>query len=450
MAVIRKWVILIPVILGIAALMLLKKSSTPPLQEAVQEQARLVRVIKAPQVTVIPHAEGHGTVQPGRTWEAVAQVRGKVIRKHPRLQKGAIMEAGEEILQIDPADYQLAIAQAEADIEATRAQLQELGAKTTNTRASLKIEQDALALNRKELERKRQLVGKGGISRSDVESQERSVLAQQQSVQAQISTLNLFPSQKALLAAQLARLEAALASARRNLENTRIQLPFTSRIAAVNVEQEQYVREGEVLAVADDLQRAEIEIQVPIDQMSSLISARGPVDLLNLDPATAIQQIGISAVVTLQESSLQARWEARFSRISDTLDPKTRTVGVIVEVDEPYTDVHPGARPPLIKGLFVRVDLAGRPLQDRIIVPRAALDQNRLYVVNAEQRLEVREVSVALRQPEFVIIDKGLQAGEQVVISDLLPAIEGMLLQPQTDQAASQRLLELASTGSNR
>ncbi|MCW8908204.1 MAG: efflux RND transporter periplasmic adaptor subunit [Sedimenticola sp.] len=450
MAVKRKWVILIPVVLGIAALMLLKKSSIPPLQEPVQEQARLVRIIEAPKLTVIPRAEGHGTVQPARTWEAVAQVKGKVIHKHPRLQKGAILESGELILQIDPADYQLAIAQAQADIEATRAQLQELEAKTANTRASLQIEQDALTLNRRELERKRQLVGKGGISRSDVESQERSVLAQQQSVQAQVNTLNLFPSQKALLEAQLARLDAALAAARRNLENTRIHLPFSGRIAAVNVEQEQYVREGEVLATADDLQQAEIEIQVPIDQMSSLVSGRGPVDIVGLDPDTALQKIGLSAHVTLQENGLLAEWPARFARMSDTLDPETRTVGVIVEVDQPYAGVQPGTRPPLVKGLFVKVTLAGQPLPERIVVPRIALDQNRIYVVNAEQRLEVREVSVALRQPEFVVIDKGLEAGERVVISDLLPAIEGMLLQPEQDPVALQRLLEQSAGGDAR
>lgn len=447
MAVTRKWVILVPIVVGVAGLMLLKKSSIPPVQESVREQARLVRVIEAPKLTVVPRAEGHGTVQPARTWEAVAQVKGKVIRKHPRLQKGAIIEAGQLILEIDPADYQLAIAQAEADIEATRAQLQELEAKAANTRASLRIEQDALALNQRELERKRQLVGKGGISRSDVESQERSVLGQQQSVQAQVNTLNLFPSQKALLEAQLARLDAALAAARRNLENTRIRLPFSGRIAAVNVEQEQYVREGEVLATADDLQRAEIEVQVPIDQMSGLVKGQGPIDLVSLDPETALDRIGLGARVTLQENGLQAAWPARFTRMSDTLDPKTRTVGLIVEVEQPYGEVQPGSRPPLIKGLFVKVTLSGRPLPDRVVIPRVALDQGRVYVVDAEKRLDVREVSVDLRQPEFVVIGQGLEAGDQVVISDLLPAIEGMLLNPEPDPEARQRLLEQATGG---
>lgn len=90
----RKWVILIPILAGIAALMVLKKNSLPPVQEKKQEQATLVRVIQAPLLTVIPKAEGHGTVKPTRSWEAVAQIKGKIVEKHPRLQKGAILEPG--------------------------------------------------------------------------------------------------------------------------------------------------------------------------------------------------------------------------------------------------------------------------------------------------------------------------------------------------------------------
>ncbi|WP_275098633.1 efflux RND transporter periplasmic adaptor subunit [Sedimenticola hydrogenitrophicus] len=441
----KKWVILIPVIAGVAALMALKQSSNPPVQEARQEQARLVRVIRAPSLTVIPTAQGHGSVRPSRTWEAVAQVKGKIVEKQPALQKGAILEAHSLILRIDPADYELAIAQSEADIQATRAQLDELAAKASNTEASLKIEQAALALNQKELARKRQLVDKGGISRSDLEVQERSLLTQQQSVQAQINTLNLFPSQKALLEAQLARHMATLASARRSLANTEIRLPFTSRIAEVNVEQGQYVREGELLVAADALDKAEIEIQIPITQMSHLVHAGRPIDVLNLDPGDALQQIGLSATATLRENGLSASWEARFARLSDTLDPKTRTVGVIVEVDEPYANVMPGRRPPLVKGLFVQVTLAGKARPDSLVVPRSALHAGRLYVVNGQQRLEIREVEVEMLQPGFATIAAGLQPGEQVVISDLVPAIQEMLLKPVQDPATEQRLARLAA-----
>ena len=45
-------------------------------------------------------------------------------------------------------------------------------------------------------------------------------------------------------------------------------------------------------------------------------------------------------------------------------------------------------------------------------------------------------MTVGLIQPEFVVIEEGLEAGERVVISDLVPAIEGMLLKPLPDEPA--------------
>ncbi|MET0095056.1 MAG: HlyD family efflux transporter periplasmic adaptor subunit, partial [Sedimenticola sp.] len=348
-----------------------------------------------------------------------------------------------------PTDYELAIAQAEADIQATQAQLDEQDAKAANTRASLKIEEAALALNEKELQRKRKLVGKGGVSRSDLESQERSVLAQQQSVQSQKNTLNLIPTQKALLEAQLARHQAALATARRNLSNTGIRMPFTGRIASVNVEQEKYVREGEVLASADGMARAEIETQIPIDQMSSLFRDRGTTDILNLTELENHNGIELNAHVALREGALNASWDARFARISDTLDPKTRTVGVIVEVDQPYARVEPGRRPPLFKGLFVEVTLSGKPRPDSLVVPRSALHDGRIFVANRENRLEIREADITLLQPEFAVIGSGLEAGEHVVVTDLNPAIDGMLLEVREDKRSLDRLSRLASEGND-
>lgn len=447
----KKWVIFLPILIGIAAIVLLKQNRTEPIQQPPKEQAKTIRVIAAPSLPVVPQATGHGTVRPSRTWEAVAQVKGKIAEKHPHVQKGAILEAGTLILRIDPTDYELAIAQAEADILAAEAQLQELDASTTNTRASLKIEQESLALNRKELERKRSLLGKGGVSASDLESQERNLLAQQQSVQAQKNALNLTPSKKALLAAQLARSQASLASAKRNLANTEIRLPFTSRIAEVRAEKDQYVREGEVLVLSDDLETAEIETQIPINQMSALFSSGRNMDLLSSPPdPNAFAQL-LSAEVSLQESGLSASWKGRIARLSDTLDPKTRTVGVIVEVDEPYGDVHPGVRPPLVKGLFVEVRLSGRHRDDSLVIPRSALhDGNRVYVVNEEKRLEIRRVDIGLIQPEFIVVQKGLAAGEQLIVSDLIPAIEGMLLKPVEDPATLARLRTLSAGDERR
>ncbi|MDF1529700.1 MAG: hypothetical protein P1R74_11300, partial [Sedimenticola sp.] len=178
-----------------------------------------------------------------------------------------------------------------------------------------------------------------------------------------------------------------------------------------------------------------------------LLSSNRTIDILNLNPAETQQEIGLTAQATLQENGVIASWDARFARLSDTLDPKTRTVGVIVEVDKPYANVIPGKRPPLVKGLFVQVVIAGKPQPDSLVIPRAALHKNRLYVVNKEQRLEIRTVQPIMQQAEYVTINKALKPGEQVIVSDLIPAVEGMLLKPVPDPASQDRLVNAATGG---
>jgi membrane fusion protein, multidrug efflux system len=441
----RRGAVIVPILLAVFFIIQLKNAKQPPTQQPYQEQVRLVEVITVPTLTVTPIAIGHGVVRPTASWEAVAQVTGEVIDKHEQLQKGAIISAGSQLMQIDPIDYQLAIAQVEADRAAIDAQIQELEVRAKNTNLSLKIETDALGLLEKDLNRKRKLAEKGTISRASLESLERTLLSQRQQRQSQLNIRDLIPAQRALLKAQLAQGDARLEVAKRNMQQTKVSLPFTGRVASVNFEKNQYVREGDLLAQVDDLQRAEVEVQIPLEQMSALISHAPTVNLLELSMRQRQHSLQFKAEVRLKEQSLQASWQARMVRFSDTLDPKTRTVGAIVEVDDPYGAVKPGVRPPLMKGLFVEVRLLGKPQPETVIIPRFALHDGAVYVMDEKGRLQIRSVEVAYLQPEYAVISKGLVGGESLVVSDLIPAIEGMLLSGMPAPAVSQRLQKQAT-----
>lgn len=441
----------IPVILSIVVLVTMKQNTPEPIQKPPQETTASVRTLAIEQHTVLPMAIGYGTVRPSSTWEAVAQVEGVIQEKHPDLSKGAIIEKGTLLLQIDPTDYELSIAQIEADILATQAQLTELDTRLGNTQTSLDIEKKSLSLSRKELQRLQNLLKKGSVSYSDFDTQERNVLAQQQSVLIQSNAIKLIPSQRALLEAQLQQKQSQLKGAQRDLHNTRIVMPFTGRISSDNVELAQYVRIGNSLTAADALDKAEIEIQIPIRYFRGLLRPGKSINLLERSMDDLTRQLGIKAQVFLHEGGLTTRWNARFVRLTDTLDPKTRTIGAVVEVDNPYSDVQPGSRPPLIKGFFVEVHLQGAPRPESLVVPRSALHNERLYRVNKQNRLEIINVQVELYQPEFAIIrnasdsnnQTALTAGDNIVISDLVPAIEGMLLSPKPDQTTAERLKAL-------
>ncbi len=448
----KKLLLIPPLLLAAAALVVAVKSKDKPERTPPAERTTVVRTIEAPSVTVIPRALGYGSVAPGRVWRAVAEIGGKVVETHPQLKKGAILEAGTVLLRIDPTDYRLAVSEAKANVRAVRGQLAELAAKEKNTRLSLEIDQRSLELSRNDLQRKRQLLARKNASQAAVDQEERNVLARRQAVQSLANTLNLIPAEREVLRAQLALHQAQLKSAERDLERTTITAPFDCRIAEVNVEEAQFAAPGKVLVVADGIDTAEIDAQVPIGRLINLVPADTEVpDRIAAAMSDLPSLLAFSAVVRLRGGEVEAQWPARFVRISDAVDPETRTIGVIVAVDEPYGKVLPGVRPPLAKNMFVEVELSGKPRPAQVVAPRAALHDGRLYLLGAGGRLEIREVEVAFSQSNFAVIGKGLAAGERVVVSDLVPAISGMLLEPVADETVARALIaEAAGEGAVR
>ncbi|MBT8119899.1 MAG: HlyD family secretion protein, partial [Gammaproteobacteria bacterium] len=115
-------------------------------------------------------------------------------------------------------------------------------------------------------------------------------------------------------------------------------------------------------------------------------------------------------------------------RISDSIDATRQTLGIVVGVDDPYEKIIPGKRPPLIKGMYTAVDIFA-PAFPAMVVPRKAVHQGRVYIANSDDRLEIRPVDVQLIQGDLMVINSGIDPGERVIITDLIPVIEGMPLQ---------------------
>lgn len=444
-----KKLLFIPVIaMGIATMYILVKNRADPEKLQFEESRFAVRVIQVPSLTVVPSFRGYGNVKPSQVWNGVAQVAGKVIAVDPTFKRGTIAPDGQFLIQIDPTDYELAIARVETDIEATRARIAEIEQQEVNSSASLKIEQESLELSRAELGRKRNLVAQGAASSSEVEKEQRNVLAQSQSVQALSNTISLYPVERRRLAAELNRLQTQLDDAKLDLDRTRVTLPFTARISEVAVEQFQFVRQGDRLGTADGISRAEVEVQMPLWRIAALIRSEGVTDISELQSGAIGERLGVTARVNLERDTLSAEWEGRVARFADALDLETRTMGIIVEVDNPYAGVRPGIRPPLVKGMFVDVELRGRPRPESLVIPRAALHGEYVYVVDADSRLERRTVRIGRSGVSYYSVDEGLTAGERIVVSDLNPAIEGMLLDPVPDPDTLTRLTEAATADS--
>lgn len=264
---------------------------------------------------------------------------------------------------------------------------------------------------------------------------ERDLLQQQVRVQELENTALLLPAEIATQETQIEVAAARLALAELDLERTRIRMPFRGRIAETMVEATQFVSAGARLASAGDIGAAEIAAQVPQARFAEFVALATPEGFRpefggEGEMGAMFESLGWTAEVSLGLAGTDARWPARIRRTADTIDATTRSVGVIVRVEEPYRDVRPGRRPPLVKGMFVRVALSGPALEGRIVVPRSALHDGRVYVATAENRLEIRPVEVRAVQGAEALIAGGLAPGERVVVSALTPAIPGMLLDP--------------------
>ena len=451
---IKKLLIIPPILIGVAVLFYMASGRQAPERKPPEERARTVRVITAEPVSLVPRVTGFGSVYPGTVWSAIAQVAGEVVYVHPGLKKGAILAADTEIVRISPADFVLAISQAQANIRSAQAKLAELKVTETNTTDLLKIEKRGLELRDAELNRKQALFERGTVAQSALELEQRETLAQRKKVQDLENALRLLPTQRTVQQEQIAVYRAQLESAKLDLARTSIKLPFDARIAEVKVEVEQFVQTGGTLVTADSLDVAEVEAQIPISQFRAMVRASAvgglPTGITAQSLSRIVKKIGFEATVRLRTGNDIVEWPARFARISDTVDPKTRPIGAIVAVDGAYAKATPGDRPPLTKGMFVEIEIRTRARQTRIVVPRAAFHDGKLYVVNAEGRLDIRPVTTGLIQGDLAAIAKGIAPGELVVVSDLIPAVAGMLLVPQSDDELQTRLKAEAAGGASR
>lgn len=429
---------------GLAVAAILVATRQPPERTSVTETGHPVAVVRAQSLPVVPRAVGYGEAQPGRTWSAVAEVPGRVIERHPELESGALVAAGTVLLRLDATDYELAAAQLEAGIEARRAALEELEARAANTREALDIEQHRLELAERDLERVRSLAAQGSASASEVSAERQRVLQIRQAVQQLKTTLATLPAERKRLTAELTRDEAQLRQARRDIERTVIRAPYDARIASAPAELGQYAGQGQTLVTADGVDVAEVVAQIPISEFRNVLKDVVVGELL---PGAAPDLSGLSARLELVSHGGAVYWDGRVTRVVGGIDPQTRTVGVVAAVDRPYANADPPRQPPLVKNMYVRVTVRGLPQHGSLVVPRASLHEGKVYVVNGEDRLEIRDVDVAYRQQDFVVLTGGVIAGERVLLSDLVPAVEGRRLAPTLDEPAERRIERQATGG---
>jgi len=442
LSLLRKALILPPIAVGAAILYFAVSGKEEPKRADIEETATVVRVVTVDPQPFVPRVIGYGTVEPARTLDAIAQVSGRVVYINPSFKRGDFIAAGDVLITLSPEDYELDIADAETDIASAEVDLEELAVTLETQKKSLEIAKAVLDLEERELARLKTLLDRRVTSDQQVENQEAVVLQQRSDVQDLENEIALNPVKQKALEQAKRKNEVRLETAKLNLARTTIRAPFNARVSEVAIEIDQYVAAGTSIGELDGIEAADIDVQIAPANMSGFANLAFPGQLHTEEGVLRARRSldRLSAEVKVGSVGDTASWPARVKRVSDTVDPDTRSVGLIVTVDKPYDTLRPGVRPPLVKGMFTEVELFAPIVEDKTVLPRTAVQDGQVMTVTAQNRLALQPVKIAYRFDDVVLLETPLPGGTRVIVSDVSPVIDGMLLRPVEDEAMRARL----------
>jgi len=223
----------------------------------------------------------------------------------------------------------------------------------------------------------------------------------------------------------LATARAGLVKAKKNLDRTKIRLPYDGIVKSKNSDLGQYVNPGSLLGTTFAIDKAEIRLALT-DQ-----------DLAFLDlPET--EDISGSNIVNRPEVKLSAirkgkyqEWDAYIVRTEGTVDEKSRVTYAVAQLNNPYgLDVDMRRQDglvPLPIGTFVKAVITGNSYSDVIKVPRIAIrGKNELLFIDDNNRLDIRSVNILRADADFAYIQQGTTEGERIILSAIGSPINGM------------------------
>ena len=205
-----------------------------------------------------------GTVNPVSQVSVGTQVSGQI--KDLLVDFNSEVRAGQLIALIDPETFEYRVRQAQADVDAAQAAVLNAQASGAAARAAVSRAQVDLSEARRDLDRKRMLVAREFIAKSEAEKAEALVNTSVEglkSVQAQVGVAD---AQVKSAQANVAQRQAALAQARVDLARTRIVSPVNGIVIKRAVEKGQTVAASlqapELFVIAQNLQDMQVEASV--------------------------------------------------------------------------------------------------------------------------------------------------------------------------------------------
>lgn len=384
------------------------------------EKGRLVEVFPAQAQDVPMTIEAFGTVMPRESLKLVAQVRGPVVEIDPGFKEGNFILKGTKLIQIDPRTYELEAERRKVQIKQSEAELKRLDQEVVNLSARLKIAGSDVVLAKNEFLRLKTLVAKKVLAQSQLDKAEQAYLASRERLQALENQMALTGPQREQLSAARDMAEVVYRQAKLDLERSMIKAPFDGWVLEKTVEVGQHVNVGQQMGSIYRAGELDIEVNIPANDFKWL-----PADMGETTP--------IAANVIFNNSGQDHVWHGRVARAKARMDAKTRTLPVVIEVDEldaggPKTG---GLR--LRPGMFVTIQVKGKEVENAFVLPRHVVYPGDVVYTVAGNQLKIKNINVLRSYKDKVIIDAGLAEGDRIIYTPLSGAVDGMRVRVKKD-----------------
>jgi len=303
-----------------------------------------------------------------------ARVEGELVERHFR--EGAMVEKGQLLLKIDPANYDALLTQAKADLAS------EVSGEDNATR---------------NLKRAKDLIGDGYISQSDFDR---------------------LTTEESQAKASVKSAQAALRRAELDLGYTSIIAPFTGRIGKVNY------NVGNIIGPTSDA-LATLTVTDPI-YVSFQVEEKLYLNYLQQHKDSE-KPDDVKVDLTLRlpnDTTYDEKGQLDFA--GTKIEQGMGTVELRASFANPNGIILPG--------LFVTIITESQKKEVMSMVPQAAVQANQqgkfVLVVDKSNTVKQRHVVLGRRINAMWIVEKGLEADEQVIIEGLQKVRAGVTVNP--------------------
>lgn len=393
-------------VLGIAGFSYLMASKPKTPEAKPKEKSWQVSVFQAQPQTLSPDLTLYGSVVSSSLVKAAAPGPGLVAEV--RVQAGQRVSTGELLLTLDQRDFELAKAQAEADLADLQAQLADLELAHRSDQESLSKEQRLLELAQAKVSREIQLQKQKLSSESALDDAREALGRQELAVISRKNQLARYQASRQQIEARLLRQQAKLSEAELAIERSQITAAFDGVIAAVAVAAGDRVQTAQVLLSLYPGNDIEVQARIPSRYQGEL-------------------QAALHAGEQLEARSSFGGTEIRLQldRLAGEADP-----GGI----DGYFKIEQGAAA-LRLGNLLKLQLRRPPQDDLIPIPFQALHGNgRIYLLDKErmQGLDVETVGLQTDTEgtsRVLIRSPKIKAGDPIIDTHLPNAASGLKVQ---------------------